>query len=111
KYLDAEMAMVLLNSINRDTKAALKNSQEIIQSQSKLALDKRNTGAMSFALFWAGRLHYALGDVKLAKEMWHRVASEYYSTFYGALGHYLLEKVDGKMLVLSPSRASTFDPE
>jgi soluble lytic murein transglycosylase-like protein len=110
KFLDAEMAMVLINNVLRNNKAALVNALAIIESQSKLALDKRNTSVMSFALFWAGRLQHSIGEKAAAMKNWERVANEYYSTFYGALGHYVLEKVSGRALVLSPARAAVFDP-
>lgn len=110
KFIEAEMAMVLINNVLRRPKEALANADAIVQSQSKLTLDKRNTGAMSFALFWSGRLQFALGQKAAAFKSWERVASEYYSTFYGALGHYVMEKANGKALVLSPARTVSFDP-
>lgn len=111
RFLDAEMAMVLLNYVMKDYKNALTSAEAIVNAQAKLSLDKRNTGALAFALFWAGRLQFNLGDKKMAREMWERVANEYYSTFYGAIGHFMIEKLDGKALVLSPSRTSPFDPQ
>lgn len=107
-YLEAEIAMVLLNSIKGNLKDALANIDEIIQSQSELPVDQRSARALSFALFWAGRLHLNLGNKDLAIVMWHRAASEYYSTFYGALGHYMLEKTIGKMKELAPIRSQKF---
>jgi soluble lytic murein transglycosylase len=63
---------------------------------------------MSFALFWDGRINLQLGRIKAAQKAWVRLASEYYSTYYGALGHYLLEQMYGKQLVLQPARTAPF---
>jgi soluble lytic murein transglycosylase len=64
---------------------------------------------MAFSLFWLGRAHLQLGRAELAREMWRRLAAEYYSTFYGAMGHYLLEQSSGQNYAIEPSRVSGFD--
>jgi tetratricopeptide (TPR) repeat protein len=111
KYIDVLMASVLLNSVLGNINAGIANINSILTSQTKLAIDERSTSGLSFALFWGGRLHFSNGNKTLAEEMWRRVATEYYSTFYGALGHYVLEKISGKPLRLEPSTTSPFSME
>ena len=83
----------------------------LIDAQSGLAVDERSASALSFALFWSGRAYLELGKLSEASEMWRRVASEYYSTYYGALGHYMLEKATGQHLAIQPARLPNFRPE
>lgn len=101
-------SLVLLKSIVNDHTDAVRFADQIIQEQSLLDVDKRSPATMSFALFWAGRLRLALGQREVATEMWRRVASEFYSTFYGAVGHYMLERLTGKSYELQPSRTQKF---
>lgn len=103
RHLEALQAMVLLNSIKGDFEQSLKSADKIVNSQTKLKIDDQDAGALSFGLFWAGRLNYTLGRKDTARKMWRRVASEFYSTFYGALGHFVLEKLHGKHLELEPN--------
>jgi tetratricopeptide (TPR) repeat protein len=85
--------------------------KDYLARQSIVPLDARPIGNMSFALFWLGRCYYNLNEVDLAKEMWRRLAAEYYSTFYGALGHFILEKANGRLYELEPSRVAGFKIE
>jgi len=74
-----------------------------------LEYDRRSVSTQSFAMFWAGRIYLETGKPNEATEMFRRVASEYYSTFYGAMGHYLLEKLLDKKLILEPQRTPSFN--
>ncbi len=89
----------------------LENFEAAFMSLVTLRAIERPVGLMSFALFWAGRVHLELGRRSEAQEMWRRLATEYYSTFYGALGHYLLEKSTRKQLALEPSRSASYRPQ
>jgi hypothetical protein len=104
-------SLVLLKSIVDQHSSALTYAEQIIQEQSLLDVDKRSPSAMSFALFWGGRLHLALGQRENATEMWRRVSTEFYSTFYGAVGHYMLERLTGKSYALQPSRTPKFESQ
>ena len=83
--------------------------EKFLAQQSLVHIDRRPVGAMAFSLFWLGRAHLQLGRAELAREMWRRLAAEYYSTFYGAMGHYLLEQSSGRNYAIEPSRVSGFD--
>lgn len=107
-FEEALMALVLIHGDKGEWDLALAPLEGLIQTQDGLAADKRSVSAMSFGLFWAGRIYLEQNRLKDAEEAWRRVASEYYSTYYGAIGHYMLEKLSNKKLALQPSRAPTF---
>jgi soluble lytic murein transglycosylase len=102
------MSLVLIHADKGEWADALAPLENLIAEQAKLPPDERSTGALSFALFWAGRVYLEQNRLADAEEMWRRVASEYYSTYYGAIGHYLLEKATGKRLALQPQRTPPF---
>ena len=104
-------SLVVLASITNQNDMALDYARQIINRENELALSERDGATMSFGLFWAGKLSLSSGNRPMAEEYWRRLASEYYSTFYGALGHYMLETVIGKKFLLQPVRATAFDFE
>ncbi len=107
-FEEALMALVLIHGDKGEWSEALSPLEGLIQTQDQAAPDKRSTSAMSFGLFWAGRIYLEQNRLKDAEEAWRRVASEYYSTYYGAIGHFMLEKLTGKKLALQPSHSPTF---
>ena len=107
-YIEAEIALVLLNGLLGNVDGAIDSADKIIDTQMQLSVDRRSTASLAFALFWSGRLNYIKGNKQLAAEMWRRVATEFYSTFYGALGHFLLEKIEGRFLAMAPTRTTKF---
>jgi soluble lytic murein transglycosylase-like protein len=107
-FENALMAAVLLHIDKLEWDAAMTPLTALIQAQDALPIDERSVGTLSFALFWAGRVHLEQGRREQAAEMWRRVASEYYSTYYGAIGHYMLEQATGRKLALQPSRTPPF---
>ena len=104
-------SIVLLSTRLGDVKTALRYNQKIIDSQSILSVDDRDAGVLSFAFFWGGRLLYTEGVLDAAEALWSRGASEYYSSYYGALSHYVLEKSRGYPLALEPRRRKSFSIE
>ena len=107
-FEEAMMAAVLLRASKGEWVAIGIQLEAMIQSQTMLRVDERSVGAMSFGLFWAGRSFLEQNRVAEATEMWRRLASEYYSTYYGALGHFMLEKTQGRQLALQPARTPGF---
>ena len=107
-YEAAIMSLVLLNVLKTDLKAALLAVDKLIEVRTLRPVDDQNGSSLAFALFWGGRIHLQLGHKDMAQEMWRRVASEFYSTFYGAIGHYMLEKLTDRPLVLEPTRSRPF---
>jgi tetratricopeptide (TPR) repeat protein len=115
KFSDQEDFEFALNSLVINLAAKKQWSKMVVpldhflMQQSLTHIDKRPVGAMAFSLFWMGRAHLQMGNKELAREMWRRLAAEYYSTFYGAMGHYLLEQSSGRSYAIEPSRVSGFD--
>ncbi len=103
------MSYVLLLVSLKKIEVAIKSLNHIIDIQSEKSFDKRSVSLMSFALFWSGRMYQTLGQKDEANSRWKRLASEYYSTFYGALAHYALESINKTKYVLFPSRNVGFD--
>lgn len=104
----AVMALALMVITDKKWEEALALLQNVIHTQTELPIDARSAVSLPFALFWAGRIHLMMAHRELALEIWRRLASEYYSTFYGALGHYMLEKASGKRHQLEPTRVNAF---
>ena len=105
---EATESLVLIYSDKKEWQSALAPLEKLIKKQDLLEYDRRSVSSQSFAMFWAGRIYLETGKANEAAEMFRRVASEYYSTFYGAMGHYLLEKLLDKKLVLEPQRTPAF---
>ena len=105
----SSISLVLLNTIRNQPQEALKFVHQIITSENLKKVKERSAKSLSFALFWAGRLYYQIGEKEKALEYWRRVSSEFYSTFYGALGHFVLEKKSGKLLQLQPTLNGPFN--
>lgn len=115
KYPDLEDFELAMNSlvVNHAAKKQwndlLVPLEGFLRAQSKVHMDKRPVGLMAFSLFWQGRAYLELGNTALAQEIWRRLAGEYYSTFYGAMGHYLMEQTSGRSFAIEPSRVKGFD--
>lgn len=105
------MSLVLLYYLQNKPDKALTFADRMVADESVKDIDERSTSGLSFGLYWSGRLNYELGNAPKAEEMWRRVASEFYSSFYGAIGHYTLEKLVDKPLVLQPMHAAPFAAE
>ena len=109
EFNNALRALVLLGSTLNKPDTARKYVERLVAEESKKKLDDRSSYFMSFGLFWLGRLQFEGGQQSAAEESWRRGASEYYSTFYGALAHYLLEKTKKKSYLLQPVRTRSFE--
>jgi soluble lytic murein transglycosylase-like protein len=110
-YEKALTSLALLEISAKQWKEATKLLENVISVQSELPLDLRSPVSVPFAMFWLGRIHLQTGEKEKAYELWRRLASEHYSTYYGALGHYMLERLQEKRLVLEPSRVTEFSRE
>jgi tetratricopeptide (TPR) repeat protein len=108
-FESALKSLVVLKSAQKkwgDVTAPLEN---YLASQSLIHMDSRPASVMAFSLFWLGRAKLEMGDIDIALELWRRLAAEYYSTFYGAMGHYLLEQGSGNSYAIEPARTRGFD--
>lgn len=106
---NVRISLVTLTSLVGKPQDALNLIEKFIEEEGKLPIDKRSVNVLPFALFWGGRIHMSMGHQDKAIAMWSRVAQEFYSTFYGALGHFMVEKVTGKTMPLSAFGNVPFD--
>lgn len=107
-YENAFQSVVTLLAMERKWEEMLKPLEKLIAAQNDLSVDERSTGLLSFSYFWAGRGHLEAGRRAKGLELWRRAAAEYYSTFYGALGHFLIEQYAGATFEVEPSRTPPF---
>lgn len=108
---NALTSLVILYSVSNQLPKALLYADRMIEEDSIKDIDLRSTSGLSFGLYWAGRLNYEMGNSQKAEEYWRRAASEFYSSFYGAIAHFSLEKLVGKALVLQPVRSIPFNTQ
>ena len=71
-------------------------------------LDDRSLTDAGFALLWGGRAYYNLGQPAKARDYWVRLMTEYYSTYYGAMGQYLVEQIDDQSYAVYPAYTKSF---
>jgi soluble lytic murein transglycosylase-like protein len=88
---DALRSLVLLYAEKQEWVKAAEAAQRMVAIQDSQPEEKREVSKAGFGLFWSGRAWLALGEKELASSAWKRLKTKYYSTYYGALGHFLLE--------------------
>ncbi len=104
-------SLVLLNHLTDQVATAIFYAKELIDKESLKPYDDRDSGNIAFALFWYGSLNLSKGHYEKAFDYWRRLSQEYFSTFYGALGHYMLEQWFNKPLVFGAGQGNSFQPE
>ena len=102
-------SMVVTEALLGDWKGLIPPLKQYVETQRSLPLDQRPIGAMSFSLFWLGRAYLKMDNQQEAMALWKALSSDYYSTFYGAMGHFLVEQIEGQQMALEPSNTSIFD--
>ena len=107
-FEEVMMSLVLIHIDQGQWIQGAKVLDSLMLQQAVKSIDERSTTAMSFGLFWNGRIQLQLGNRQAAEKAWQRLATEYYSTYYGAMGHYMLEQLTGKRFVLQPARSAPF---
>jgi tetratricopeptide (TPR) repeat protein len=105
-FATVEMRLVVLATLAGQHAKALTFLRERIRAENEKPIDDRTE--MPFALFWAGRLYLQTGQKLLALAHWRRLAEDYYSTFYGALGQYFYETIHGQELDIFSKRVFHF---
>ena len=78
--------------------------QRIIFNEDGLEESKRNYSRLAMALFWRARYNLSTGDIAAAKNSLERLVNEGFSSFYGAMGHFLLESLGDQSIPLFPQR-------
>lgn len=109
---ETALSLLVLNRFeDKEYAQALESLNTAVAWQDTQPPEKKSTSVSGFALFWQGRVHLEMNRRDLALNSWRRLATEYYSTYYGVLGHVLYERATGKRAVLEPSRVPKFSPE
>ena len=88
----------------------LQLAQMMIRRQQDLSPDARQVSKMGFGLFWAGRASAEIGNIPEAIRYWRIAAKDYFSTYYGAMAHYMVERITGKSYILDHFFSDKFDP-
>ena len=102
-------SLVLFALANRQWEKAGEFLGEIRRAQDSLPRDARQVQHLGFALLWQGRIYLELGKVNLAISAWMRLVREFFSSYYGAIAHHLLERLTGHRLTMSPYPQTTFE--
>jgi tetratricopeptide (TPR) repeat protein len=105
---EALSALLLIYASKGEWNKVLEPAGRMVFTQSELSVDLRDVSVLGFALFWQGRAFLELKRTELALRTWERLSKEFYSTYYGAVGHYLLEQLDGKSLAVASGQATSF---
>jgi len=109
--IEAQKSLAILYVHAGKWNAVASVADEILQKEDLKPIDDRSTSDSGFALLWGGRAYAKLGQQKQAEAYWMRLMKEYYSTYYGALGHYLLEESQGVSYPANPPQATPFEEE
>lgn len=107
----AASSLIILSSLLNRPDDALAFALELIEKEAQRAPDDRDVSNLPMALYWAGKIYFEKSDRRRAEFYWSRLAQEFYSTFYGALGHYALERMTHKHFMIPPMQAPTFNRE
>ncbi|NRA46782.1 MAG: lytic transglycosylase domain-containing protein [Oligoflexales bacterium] len=84
----------------------------VYHSKGEMLEDKRATNPnLEYALFWAGRSAMELGKRQEAVQYWKYATNEFFSSYYGAMAHYMLEQHTNNKYAPQPLRDSTYGPE
>jgi soluble lytic murein transglycosylase-like protein len=102
-------SMIVLATLQKRSDDALRFALQMVELEAVKPVDERDGAALPMALYWAGKIYLEKGDNNRAEFFWARLAQEFYSTFYGALGHYSLERLTHKRFMLPPVHAPNFN--
>ena len=83
-------------------------AKEMIYRGREFDAEFNHISNLGFALFWAGRAAMELNKKGEAIQYWKYAANEFFSTYYGALSHYMVERSTNKKFALQPLRTSKF---
>ena len=108
---EALRSLVLLYAEKQEWIKAAEAAQRMVAIQDSQPEEKREVNKAGFGLFWSGRSWLALGEKELASAAWKRLKTEYYSTYYGALGHFLLEASLGQVFDVEIANDKAFSEE
>lgn len=107
----AAASLIVLSTLLKRTDEALTYALGLIEREAPKISDNRDSSNLPMALYWAGKIYFEKNERSRAEFYWSRLAQEFYSTFYGALGQYALEKMTKKRYFLPPLQTPEFNRE
>lgn len=107
----AAASLIVLSTLLKHNDDALNYALQMIDREAPKAADNRDSSNLPMALYWAGKIYFEKNERRRAEFYWSRLAQEFYSTFYGALGQYALEKMTKKRYFLPPLQTPEFNRE
>jgi soluble lytic murein transglycosylase-like protein/tetratricopeptide (TPR) repeat protein len=108
KVNEALSETIVIAAIQKQSDEALTAAINLIDRESRKASNDRDSASLPMALYWAGKIYYEKDQKKRAEFFWQRLAQEFYSTFYGALGQLALEKMNSRTYFLPPMQVPVF---
>ena len=106
---EASRFIIVLNSVLKRYDKGFDAAKKLASLEELKSKTDRDSGIYSMALFWAGRLAILDNRPDEGRIYLEKVSRLFYSTFYGSMGLYLLEKIDGQAYVLGPNKNVSFD--
>lgn len=108
KVNEALSETIVIAAIQKQGDDALNAAINLIDRETRKNSNERDSATLPMALYWAGKIYYEKDQKKRAEFFWQRLAQEFYSTFYGALGQLALEKMNNKTYFLPPMQVPVF---
>ncbi len=105
---EAQKALASLYAKDEKWSDVLRLCEAILLREDSKNADDRSPSDAGFSLLWGGRAYHNLGEESKAREFWARLMTEYYSTYYGALGQYLVEQMDKQSYAVYPAYTQAF---
>lgn len=102
-------SVVLINAGQKKWEKVIHYANDLVLFEDEKATDERSSTDLGFGLFWLGRAWYEQNQIEQAEIVWHRLVNEYYSTYYGALAHRMLEEVKQTLFTVTPQKIKEFD--
>ncbi|MFK7823040.1 MAG: transglycosylase SLT domain-containing protein [Oligoflexales bacterium] len=110
-HIKAMGALLLTHIGLGEWSAAYLLAKDMIYRGREFDPEFKQISSLGFALFWAGRAAMELNKIGEAIQFWKYAANEFFSTYYGALSHYMVERYTNKKFALQPLRTSKFDSQ
>lgn len=101
RYIEALKNMALIYTHHENWDKVIEQSDAILEFLKGKTVDERDVTDEGFALFWKARSLISKREIEHAHTILVELISKYYSTYYGAMGHYLAEKISKNKLPIS----------
>jgi tetratricopeptide (TPR) repeat protein len=103
----AVSSLIVINAGLGQWDQVLKFGKVLIQKEEEKSIDRRDASQYGLALFWSSRALLELGRKEDAIPYWQTLVTECFSSYYGALGHYMFEQIKAKEFAPHPISTRT----